>query len=403
MKKILFISGGKTITEMFVDIIQELGSYDVLTINRDYYFKENSAKIIEHAEIVTKGLETYKTKDVKKILKIERPQIIVVGHDSSAIERSFILAGKSLGIPSLLVQDGIVNLPGLLTAQESIFGMFHLFQRLRLVFRPSLYLLFTCGITTYCGIFFNFGKSHTYGRGECSKVAVMSPYAKKVFKKLGFNSKNLIITGQPRFDRLFKPKLTRLDLCTKLDIDSAKDIILLAPPIFAPLDDGDNKRRVFIKAVVGALKFCENAQLVIKIHPGIDEKTFVYEEILKQINCENVMVVKDFDIPSLLNASSLFLSHYSTMAMEALILQKPVIIINMFGDSEYYPFVSSGAALEARNAEEILTAIKRISCGEFREKMQNSTANFVFEHAYKTDGKASKRVADLIIEICKSK
>jgi predicted glycosyltransferase len=403
MKKVLFIPGGKMIAKMFVDIIKELKdpNYEVLVINRDHYYKENTSEIFGSEGIPTKGLETYKTKDVRKILRLEKPSIIVVGHDSSAIERSFILGGKYLEIPSLLIQDGIINLPSTLSTKESIFGLLHLLRYIKIVFQPSLYLIYTCGMRRFLSVFLRFNRSHNYGRGECSKVAVMSPYAKNVFTKLGFNANNLIITGQPRFDELFNPKFTRYEVCKKINLSPDKDIALLAAPIFAGLENGDEKRKIFIEAVAGEFNSFENTSLVIKVHPGLDEKTRTYKKILRGIKCDNALVVKDFDVPSLVNACTLFLSHYSTMAMEALILGKPVIIINMFGDSEYYPFVSSGAAISVHKAEDIATAVESILTDEVvKRKIKACRDRFVYEHAYKTDGEASKRVANLIKQVC---
>lgn len=404
MKKILFISGGETITKMFVGVIKKLEEpgYEVLVINRDHYYKENSSEILNREGIPTKSLQTYKTKDARKILRLEQASVVVVGHDNSAIERSFILGGRCLGIPSLLVQDGIINLPRHLSTRQSIFGLLHLLQILKTVFKPSLYLLFTCGTTQFLSVFLRLNRSHNYGRGECSKVAVMSPYAKNVFMNLGFSRNDVIITGQPRFDRLFNATFTKKEVYKKIGISYSKDILLLATPIFGHLEKGKQERKEFIRAAIRAIEPFDKLVLVIKLHPGADEDPRMYKEILEEEQFNNAIIVKDFDVPSLINACRIFISHHSTMALEAIIRKKPVIILNLFNDTEYYPFVASGVALGVYKAEDLLTAVESLLYNEtVKRKLKACRDDFVYEHTYKSDGRASERVANLIKKMYK--
>ncbi len=404
MKKILFISSGETITKMFVDVINKLKEYnhEVLVINQDYYYKDNSSEILRNEAIATRGLDTYKTKDARMILKLEKPNIIVVGHDGTAIEQSFIFSSKSLGIPSLLIQDGIINLPQILSFRKSISKFLHilpnLLPRLRITIQSYSFLLHTCGIARLLDVSAAMcKKSHAYGRGECSKVAVMSPYAKRVFVKLGFNADDVIITGQPRFDRLSHPKFKKSEVYEKINLSHDKDVALLATPTFSHSE----MRSRFVEAVVDGFVSFSQFALVIKIHPRDDAER--YKEILKEIKCANIRVVKGFeDVPSLINACTIFISHYSTMALEALIARKPVIILNLFNKPEYYPFVASGACLGVHKAEDLPMAIESIFYDEkTKRRLESCRGLFVYEHAYRSDGCASNRVATLIKEISK--
>ncbi len=400
MKKILFISGGKTITRMFIDIIKELNDgFNVIVLNRDYYFREDSAKLLNYEGIPTKGLEIYQTKNTKNILREEKPDVVVVGNDNNAIERSFILGSADMGIPSLLVQDGIINLPKTLSTKASLLGLTYLLRNSRIIIPQSLFLLSTCGLKQYLHGFVRLRKSHSYGHGECTKVAVMSPYAKSVFIKLGFNADNIVVTGQPRFDELFNPKFTKSVLYTKFGLKSDYNIALLASPVFATQENGAIKRRIFIEGVAKAFKPYKTIKLIIKLHP-LEEQITAYQSILKDINCDTVAVVKDFDISSLINSCSIFLSNFSTMAMEALILEKPTVIVNIFNDSEYYPYVSSGAAIGVSSINALGPTLQRVFTDQiFEQKIKQSRSNFVYEHAFIADGNASKRVACLIREM----
>jgi len=45
----------------------------------------------------------------------------------------------------------------------------------------------------------------------------------------------------------------------------------------------------------------------------------MYKEILEDEQFNNAIIVKDFNVPSLINACRIFISHHSTMTLEAII------------------------------------------------------------------------------------
>lgn len=95
---------------------------------------------------------------------------------------------------------------------------------------------------------------------------------------------------------------------------------------------------------------------------------------------------------------------YSTTALEAMILDKPVITINLMNIPDRVPYEKSGAALGVKRAGDIAPSIKKAMYDEeTRKNLETARKKFVYEQAYLVDGNASRRVADLIIKMIDNK
>ena len=100
--------------------------------------------------------------------------------------------------------------------------------------------------------------------------------------------------------------------------------------------------------------------------------------------------------------SELVIVSHSTVGIEALILDKPLIDVNLTKMPFYQDYVKEGVALGVRNEEDLLPAIKSILENEVvRKKLEKNRQKYVYEHAYKMDGKAAERVTNLIKEMIK--
>jgi glycosyltransferase involved in cell wall biosynthesis len=91
----------------------------------------------------------------------------------------------------------------------------------------------------------------------------------------------------------------------------------------------------------------------------------------------------------------------STAGLEAIALDKPVIVINFCNVPENVPYVKSGAALQATNIDELKEAVSAIS-GNIKtlQQLAEGRKRFVDLYLYKNDGKASKRIVEVIEKLC---
>lgn len=156
-----------------------------------------------------------------------------------------------------------------------------------------------------------------------------------------------------------------------------------------------------MEAVVNAVSEFPEKQLAIKLHPS--EKIAEYQQMLAGIeNGNKAVLCQDIDLYGLLRECDLLMTVHSTVALEAMILDKPVITINLTGKPDVMPYAKSGAALGVYQQAELAPAIRKaLYDPEVKRELEQKRESFVAEHAYKVDGQSSKRVAELIVRLIK--
>ena len=142
----------------------------------------------------------------------------------------------------------------------------------------------------------------------------------------------------------------------------------------------------------------ESTHLVIKIHPI--ENLEDYRKILASREIR-VTLKKEIDLFDIINISDVIISSYSTTVLEACVLGKPVIILNIFGDPEYLPYVELGLATGVYNLERLADTVQAFLYDQaFVQRSLNNVDSFLNSNKQLTDGKAALRIADLIIKLC---
>jgi CDP-glycerol glycerophosphotransferase (TagB/SpsB family) len=185
----------------------------------------------------------------------------------------------------------------------------------------------------------------------------------------------------------------------ELGIPQSNGIIVLATE---PLVEGqvwtERQREQLIKAVVSTLKELPDKQLVIKLHP--DESMETYGEILSSIGKDKAIVCRDVELYELLHACELLLAGDSTVGLEAMLFDKPVIVVNFTGRPSVMGYAESGAALGVYKEENLAPAIRKALYDPLvRKELEQNRKKFIEKHVYKRDGQASKRVAELIVRL----
>jgi len=224
------------------------------------------------------------------------------------------------------------------------------------------------------------------------RIAVYGDFTKRVLVKRGGNAEKIVVTGDPKLDNLAKADVlyNRDEVCDILKIDSRKHVLVLATN---PIGGRDNEE--LLKGVFAAIKDVPNAQLVVKPHPAEDES--FHKGIAKQMGMSKVIITKDIDLHALLYACDVLLVVHSTVALEAMRLEKPVISINLTNIVNHINYAGSGAAIGVSRQEDIAPAIMKVLEDKTaRNELVERERNYVFDQLYKNDGKATKRVVGLI-------
>lgn len=302
-----------------------------LELGFTYYFLDKFIEVVRYGELV------------KEIVHLEKPDVIVTIDDRSPFGKTVNVISKSLGVPTLIVQHGMIN-------------------------------------------------DHPIVGPICSdKIAVFGQACKDALVKRNTNPDDVVVTGQTRFDVLINKKFDRNWIYDKLNIDKKKGLI-----VFASTDLSDDEKEMIVRGLCNAMKGFPEKQLIIKPHPSDNKKQFL--DLLGELNSDAIVV--NSDLYELLSGCDILLTTWSTVGLEAMILDKPIIIINLMNRPDPISYVESGAAIEVKTVDGFNQAINTVLHDpKTIEKMKISREKYIRDHVYKSDGKASERVAQLIIKM----
>ena len=139
------------------------------------------------------------------------------------------------------------------------------------------------------------------------------------------------------------------------------------------------------------------------MHPGeLHDKTIYYDVIKKYKMGEQVSVFTDYEINTheLLSIADLLITESSTTALEAMIFDVPVILVDNSREKLSIDYTEFGAATRVSNVLTLKEKIKEIMYdGKFNKiGMQK----FVKKYIYKIDGKATERTAKFLMKLLKN-
>jgi hypothetical protein len=322
----------------------------------EYYFKVYLPLMVQYYELSL------------QVLEIEKPDLVLMENEYVGFERALIYACHNKRVPSLAQQHGVIHEdhPGYLYAKEDIGTQEY-----------SKYPF--CPLATI--------------------TSVIGPSFKEVLTNVSaYPESKVAISGQPRYDVFyFVDRIyDRAAFLKRFNLDPTKKIVLLATQPF-PLE---HLRHEFFTNTLNNLKAIEGIQIVVKPHPN--ESTEWFTNQLASLETNVVVLPPFYDTIEAIYATDVFLSVNSTTIIEALILNKPVVVVNLSKQTEPLPWVKEEAALGAYEAESIESAVeKALNDEKVRKKLHDKRTDFVYKHLYKIDGKATDRVIDLIQKLAK--
>jgi len=227
---------------------------------------------------------------------------------------------------------------------------------------------------------------------DADLVIVPGEDCRQALVRGGVDPKKILLVGNPKFDIIANMGATqdRDYVCRLFGARPSDLILLVATYIMAP------GTAEWVRALVRQLRmFSHRFKLVIKPHP--DEDPSWYERILKEERLSDATISRNVPLYRLINASDVVFTGMSTVGSEAILFDKPLICIN-FSDVPYsIRYDQEGVALLVKREEEILPAIDTV-LHDKRVKREFEMARRRFQelYAYKLDGRASERFANVI-------
>lgn len=300
---------------------------------------------------------------MKRAIEIEKPDLILVTCEYCLLGRAAVVAGKLKGVPTLAIQHGNIS-------PYSI-GYYHPVEEISDEIAPQ-----------YCPI--------------PDKTAVYSPHDKELLLSIGhYPPDSVVVTGSSRYDILnHADKIyDKNKIFEELGLDTNKKMVLWTTQTHGlPLEENIQN----ISAVYSTIKSLEGVQLVIKLHPGEDQKAILYK---KNKSAKPVIVDGGADIYALLYVCDLMVTRHSTTATEAVALNKPVIILNLSGEPDPMGYVKEGVALGVYEGKDLKPATEKLLKDD--ADLAKNREKYIQKYLYKIDGKATERVVGLIKKMMK--
>jgi hypothetical protein len=303
---------------------------------------------------------------VDKIIRVLKPNILVVMEDVTPVSRVCCRTFKHHGLPVLVIQHGA----GSLTNYVGMNG----FQIMPL---------------------------------EAQRQAVWGDvYREEWGSKRGKSAESQVVVGNHKYDFVaegYHPQ--KSEICHKLGLVPERGIIVVATEWYqgGAATATIEAEEQFIRCTLRALKSFPEEQIVIKLHPGFHKK---YRQIVSAIAEEEniqVTITRDY-LWELLAVSNLVIISESTVGLDAMVLDKPVVVVNLNGQPDGIAYVSSGTARGAYSPEDIAPVVREVLNNEqVRQELAEARKRFVYEYAYIQDGKACRRVAELIGQMMQKK
>ena len=238
--------------------------------------------------------------------------------------------------------------------------------------------------------------------------AIWSNFIKDMLSNFNLDLINLEITGAPRMDEYFYIKKNKIliqrikdSVFNHFGIDKNKKLILVttthvgASKFSSSFDLNQIEIEKFYDVLFKAIKNLPNCHLIIKLRYNDEIKKIPYM-IQKEMDINNITITDDYNILDLVISCDCLISGYSTTIFEALILDKPIIIINFRNSTKVFKDLKDDIIPKVSNHIELYNKIieylnKPIPIKEYKDIIES--------YLYKIDGQAVIRIANLIDNI----
>jgi hypothetical protein len=317
-----------------------------------------------------------------------RPRALVVGQDAGGLEHAAIRYARLRRVPVLLIQDAIH------TRRIAVWGTGPRRRDRPLAQRARRAL-------AAFGLELGSLSPLPYGHSGFDRIAVSGPAEKRLLVESGLAEDRVVITGQPRFDALLQSP-AREAARQALGLPVTGRMLLLATQPFS-------EHRLVTPQVhhAGVLALLRQLLplpgkdfLLIKPHPA--ETALDYEKLLAEAGGgEQAFLRSGADISLALAACEAILSVHSTVALEALVMGRQVVLAAALAvplwAAQDNPYVQAGVGRIAMTLEEVRPRVLE-ALAAADAPLTEAELRFLRDQCGPLDGGSAGRLAALIAE-----
>jgi hypothetical protein len=223
-----------------------------------------------------------------------------------------------------------------------------------------------------------------------TKKLVWGEAVRAWYRQFGFPESRISVVGSPRFDIIFKRKWCgKEQLCRMLQIDPSRKVIVYGADIWR-ID------QTIVPIILEGLRAIPDIFLVMLQHPGDNPEP--HEKLAAGYPDGKVVRFGHISLYDALSGADLFITCFSTSALEAMLFKLPVITVEPTPPT--FSFGDSGASLKVTDAAGLRQAVNRlITDADFRAETIGRYQGFLSQYCI-PDGLASRRLFDEINNLC---
>ncbi len=207
-----------------------------------------------------------------------------------------------------------------------------------------------------------------------------------------FPPDSLAVTGSPRLDDL----IARIAAQQPSDIAATREAAGAGESQALVLFAAKHREAApYLDRLMAAVRRMPDVLMAIKPHPA--ETSDVYGPTVAEVPNVRVLAASA-SLPALLAAARAVITVNSTVAIDALSVRVPALVIGL--PNNLTPFVDAGIMAGASTEQEIHSMLSRLLYDEqFRDSLDRASRDFLRRHRPDQDGGAAARSADAVIAL----
>ena len=236
------------------------------------------------------------------------------------------------------------------------------------------------------------------------RIFVFGDTHRRELMELGIAGERIVVSGDPNLDgRPRQGGRIHPDLKSRLQLRDDQPWILVTTS--GPGHRISHGHHEQVIASLGRLAAAlPEVPLVIKLHAK--DRVEYYAPLLRQYSKAKVHLVPrrttgfPADIYQWLHGASVVLTGASTTAIEAMVMDVPVITMDYCHELGGIDFIEAGATLHVTRPDELEAAVRSVlSAGRLPDDRQQRVADFLRNTYYALDGRASQRIAESLCQL----
>lgn len=294
---------------------------------------------------------------VERMMREEAPRAVLLEYEEGCHGRAAMVAGRRLGIPTVGLQHGV---------QGGAYVPAYFFRAVNWQDGDPQT---ACPVPTRTAVF---------GQSTFDMLVGVSAYPAAAVTIIGSTMHDAIIRQAGRLDAATSRR--------GFGLDPARKTVAVLSSKFTYAQ----YHSWFVEGVLEAMKAMPDIQFIVKLHPRESREPWL--EAAAESGVEPPLVVGDRLWESIA-AADVVVSWYSTTVLDAMILEKPVVLLVKADTSLAPGYVGRNGIETVGDAPQLIRAIA--------DRLERPTAyrDGLEQELYRLDGKASHRLAGLLAEL----